>query len=96
MDIPTVLASLTSIPVYLARTWIHVSLGGARSNIAIDRYNTLLAIEHAPDQQTAFRYLREVGIRWYVAASLGTPAWDPKHAGASHAAGDVAVYEVGN
>jgi hypothetical protein len=96
MDIPTVLASLTSTPVYLARTWIHTALGGAQSKVAIDRYNALLAIDHAPDRQTAFRYLREVGIRWYVATSLGTPAWDPKHAGASHVAGDVAVYEVGN
>jgi hypothetical protein len=96
VDIPTVLASLTSTPVYLARTWYHMSLGGARTKLAIGRYNALVAIDLASDQQTAFRYLREVGIRWYVATSLGTPTWDPKHAGASHTAGDVAVYEVSN
>jgi hypothetical protein len=96
LDNPTVLASLTSTPVYLARTWYHMSLGGARSKVAIDRYNALVAIDLAPDRQTAFRHMREVGIRWYVATSLGTPTWDPKHAGASHPAGDVAVYEVRN
>jgi hypothetical protein len=96
LDDPTVLAALTSTPVYLARTWYHMSLGGARTKLAIGRYNALVAIDLAPDQQTASRYLREVGIRWYVATTLGTPTWDPKHAGASHTAGDVAVYEVRN
>jgi len=94
VDLPTVLAALTSTPAYLARTWYHISLGGSRSKLAIDRYNALGAIEQTLDRQTAFERLREIGVRWYVATELGTPRWDPQHRHASYARGNVAVYEA--
>jgi hypothetical protein len=94
VDLPTVLAALTSTPAYLARTWYHMSLGGSRGKLAIDRYNALSAIEHTPDRSTALARLGEIGVRWYVATDLGTPQWDPQHRHASYARGNVAVYEA--
>jgi len=94
MDVPTVLVALTSTPTYLARTWYQISLGGARDNLAIRRYNELAAIEQARDRDAALGMLRAVGVRWYVATALGTPAWDPEHRRASHAEGKVAVYDA--
>lgn len=94
MDVPTVLAALTSTPAYLARTWYHITLGGNRGKLAIDRYNELGAIQHAPDRDTALGYLRNIGVHWYVATARGTPAWDPQHRHAAYTRGNIAVYEV--
>ncbi|MGH8674444.1 MAG: hypothetical protein ACREVG_09060 [Burkholderiales bacterium] len=94
MDAATVLVALTSMPAYLARTWNQIAAGGGRRNIAIQRYNELDAIEHALDREIAFGHLRRIGVRWYVATALGTPAWDPQHRHALHARGGVAVYQV--
>ena len=94
MDVPTVLAALTSTPAYLARTWYHISLGGERGKLAIERYNALGAIEHTLERGLALERLREIRVRWYVATALGTPAWDPQHQHASYARGNVAVYEA--
>ena len=94
VDPATVLTALTSTPAYLARTWYHVSLGGNRSALAIDRYNMLGTIERTPDRQVALARLGEMKVRWYVATALGTPAWDPQHAHASYAHGSVAVYRT--
>ena len=57
-------------------------------------YNALLAIEHASDRETAFLYLREIGVRWYVATDLGTPCRDPSHGSATYTSGRVAIYDV--
>lgn len=94
IDAPAALVALTAVPAYLARPWYHVFLGGARGELARARFGALRAIELERDSETALRWLREIGVRWYVATASGVPAWDPGHRRASFARGTVAVYEV--
>lgn len=94
VDPPTVLVALSATPSYLARPWVHLFQGRVRADVARTRFNALIAIEQAPDRDTALQRLREIGVRWYVATAFGAPSWDPEHRRASFARGKTAVYDA--
>ena len=91
-DIATELASLTGMPAYLGRPFIHLSAGGRREQTARERYAALKRIAGEEDAAAAARRLRELGIQWYVVAGSEGPRWDRSRQHAAFAAGKVAVY----
>jgi hypothetical protein len=83
------LVALTGIPAYLSVPYMRATLGGHADEVA-RRYAALASVAEAPDAQSAFARLRELGIQWYVVVdSAARPGWDP-----AFVAGDTAVYNI--
>jgi hypothetical protein len=91
-DVATEMTSLTGAPAYLARPFVHISKGGRRQEVVLERYATLTRVADEQSASAALARLREMGIQWYVVAGSAGPRWDPKRRHAAFAAGDVAVY----
>jgi hypothetical protein len=86
------LASLTGMPAYLTRPYVHVSAGGRRKEVALERHAALARVAAEESISTALMRLRELGVHWYVVAGSTGPRWDPQRRAATFVAGTVAVY----
>jgi hypothetical protein len=88
--------SLTGIPAYLSRPFMHISSGGQRGQTALQRYAALGGVEHQASAAAALRQLRDLGIRWYVVAEKDRrgPRWDPERRHAVFVDRMVAVYST--
>ncbi|HEX9431873.1 MAG TPA: hypothetical protein VF936_03690 [Burkholderiales bacterium] len=95
-DSATELASLTGMPAYLSRPFIHLGRGSRSEQVARERYGALKRIEGEEDAAAAARRLRELGIQWYVVVGVGSegPRWDRGRRHAAFAAGRVSVYSA--
>src|SRR5205814_5730486 len=95
-DSATELTSLTGMPAYLSRAFLHLGKGGRSEQVARERYGALKRIEGEQDAAAAARRLRELGIQWYVAVGVGSegPRWDRGRRHAAFAAGRVSVYSA--
>lgn len=91
-DDATQLASLTGMPAYLSRPFVHVSAGGRRKEVALERHAALARVAEEPSVSAALMRLRELGVQWYVVAGGTGPRWDPHRREAAFSAGSVAVY----
>ena len=91
-DIATELVSLTGMPAYLGRPFIHLSRGGRREQAVRERYAALKRVAGEENAAAAARRLRELGIQWYVVADGAGPRWDPERRRAVFVDRMVAVY----
>ncbi|HEX6528906.1 MAG TPA: hypothetical protein VF004_03745 [Burkholderiales bacterium] len=91
-DLATKTTALTGAPAYLARPFVHISKGGRRRDVALERYAALARVADEQSAAAAFARLREMGVQWYVVAGGAGPRWDRDRSAASFAAGEVAVY----
>ena len=94
-DLAIQLVSLTGMPAYVTRPFIHISAGGPRAQVAVQRYAALGAVAREESPTQALARLRSLGIQWYVVAEKRGPRWDPERRRAAFAQGMVAVYAVG-
>jgi hypothetical protein len=96
------LVSLSGIPAYLSRPFIH----GARQTV-LERHEALARVAQSSDVAEALERLRRLGIQWYVVVSPGRvwdaerlqmvidhsgPRWDRLRERAAFVEGSVAVY----
>ncbi len=86
------LVSMTGMPAYLARPFIHVAQGGRTKEAALERHAALAGVAEEESVAAALARLGELGIRWYVVADGTGPRWDPQRRHAAYAGGDFAVY----
>ena len=93
-DLPVQLSSMSGVPAYLARPFMHTSARGRRAEAALARYLALRAIERETSADAALARLRSLGIRWYVVAESDRrgPRWDPQRQRAVFVDRMVAVY----
>lgn len=93
-DVPVQLSSMSGVPAYLARPFMHSSAGGRRAEAALPRYIALHALERETNADVALARLRALGIRWYVVAQRDRsgPRWDPQRRRAVFVDRMVAVY----
>jgi hypothetical protein len=94
-DIATELASLTGMPAYLGRPFIHIAAGARREQVARNRLAALTRVAGEEHAATAVQRLRELGIHWYVVSGAGGPRWDPGRRHAAFVSGKIAVYSSG-
>jgi hypothetical protein len=66
------LVSLSGVPAYLSRPFIHA----ARQTV-LERHEALAEVAQARDAAHALERLRRLGIEWYVVVSPGR-VWDPQ------------------
>jgi hypothetical protein len=90
-DLAVQLVSLTGIPAYVARPFIHT---GPRGEGAMRRYAALEEVARKESASAALERLRELGIQWYVVADKQGPRWDLERRQAAFAEGMVAVYST--
>jgi hypothetical protein len=88
------LVSLTAVPAYLSRPYVHTVRGGAIKAIAERRYAELERVAAATTRADAASELRNLGIRWYVVPGSAGPRWDAGRRHAAFVAGQVAVYRI--
>ena len=96
------LVSLSGVPAYLSRPFIH-----AAKQTVLERRGALAEVAAASDPAAALERLRRLGIQWYVVASPGRvwdaerlqmvvdhagPRWDALRQRAAFVQGSVAVY----
>ncbi len=95
-DVPVQLSSMSGVPAYLARPFMHTANGGARAAAAVPRYVALGAVERETDAERALARLRALGIRWYVVADRDRrgPPWDPQRRRAVFVDRMVSVYAL--
>lgn len=95
-DLPVQLSSMSGVPAYLARPFMHTANGGARAAVAVPRYIALRAVERETDAERALARLRALGIRWYVVAERDRrgPPWDPQRKRAVFVDRMVSVYAL--
>lgn len=95
-DLAVQMISMTGVPAYLTRPFIHLSGGGPRAQTALQRYVALRAVEREASAEAALTRLRALGIRWYVVAESDRsgPLWDPERRRAAFVDRMVAVYSV--
>ncbi|HJT60537.1 MAG TPA: hypothetical protein VJ797_02570 [Burkholderiales bacterium] len=86
------LVSLTGMPAYVTRPFIHASRGGRTKEVALERHAALADVAREQRVAAALARLRERGIQWYVVADGTGPRWDPERRHAAFVGGDVAVY----
>lgn len=86
------LSSLTGMPAYLSRPFVHVSAGGRRKEVALERHAALAAVAEEQSHSAALLRLRELGVQWYIVSGSTGPRWDPHRREAAFSAGSVAVY----
>lgn len=86
------LASLTGMPAYLTRPYIHIRAGGIRRQRALERHAALAGVAEEHNVSAALMRLRELGVQWHVVAGGAGPRWDPDRRHAAFVAGTVAVY----
>jgi hypothetical protein len=93
-DLAVQLVSLTGMPAYLTRPFVHISAGGRRQEVATQRYAALGGVAREASAKAALERLRELGIAWYVVADREGrgPRWDPHRKHAVFVQGAVAVY----
>jgi len=93
-DLAVQMISMTGVPAYIERPFIHLSGAGPRALIAQQRYIALRAVERETSAETALARLRALGIRWYVVAETDRsgPCWDPERRRAVFVDRMVAVY----
>jgi hypothetical protein len=91
-DAATELVSLTGMPAYLSRPFIHTGRGGLSKQTALERYAALTRIAGEAAADSAVRQLRELGIQWYVVVGSEGPRWDRERRLAAFTAGRVSVY----
>jgi len=93
-DLAVQMISMTGVPAYIERPFIHLSGAGPRALIAQQRYVALRAVERETSAETALARLRALGIRWYVVAETDRrgPRWDPERRRAVFVDRMVAVY----
>jgi hypothetical protein len=89
------LASLTGMPAYLGYAVAHISEGGKRRQVALERYVALSEVAAAGGLDEAMRRLRELGIQWYVVATEQGPRWDAERRHAAFVQDRIAVYASG-
>jgi hypothetical protein len=90
------LVSLTGVPAYVTRPFIHVASGGLRKEAALRRYAELEEVARAESAPAALARLRELGIAWYLVTSPERrgPRWDPQRRQAFFVDGMVALYRT--
>lgn len=88
------LVSLTGVPAYLSRPFIHATRGRQEKEIAERRYAELEQVAAEPSPAAALGRLRELGIRWYIVPGAAGPGWDAERRHAAFVAGEIAVYRV--
>ena len=95
-DLAVQLVSLTGMPAYLTRPFIHISGGGRRGQVATQRYAALGGVAGEESAPAALGRLRALGIHWYVVANRDRrgPRWDPERRHAAFVDGMVAVYST--
>jgi hypothetical protein len=93
-DVAIQLASLTGMPAYLAYTVSHLTEGGQRRKVALERYLALERIDGAESASDALGQLRQLGISWYVVVGDEGPRWDRERRRAAFLEGRVAVYST--
>jgi hypothetical protein len=91
-DLATQVTSLTGAPAYLARPFVHISKGGRRQDVALERYAALTRVADEQSASAALARLRDMGVPWYVVAGSDGPRWDPQRRLAVFRHGKVAVY----
>lgn len=91
-DLAIQLVALTGMPAYVTRPFIHVSWGGRRKEVALERYAALARVADGQTASASLARLRELGIQWYVVADNAGPRWDPERRHATFVEGTVAVY----
>jgi hypothetical protein len=82
-DTATQLQSLTGMPAYIARPFIHTYGERTREREALRRHASLVQVAGEADFAAAMDRLRTLAIRWYVHVGDAGPRWDP---GRRHAA----------
>jgi uncharacterized membrane protein YbhN (UPF0104 family) len=93
-DVAIQLVSLTGVPAYLSRPFIHATRSRKERQIAERRYAELEQVANEPSLAAALGRLRELGIRWYIVPGTAGPGWDPGRGHAAFVAGEIAVYRV--
>jgi hypothetical protein len=93
-DVAVEFVSLTGVPAYLSRPYIHTMRGGLAKQVAARRYEELERVAREASLAAASRRLSALGIRWYIAPGNAGPAWDPERRRAAFVAGQIAVYRV--
>ena len=91
-DAAAELASLSGMPAYLARPYIHLGQGGERQLEAQERQAALEAVARETRSSAAIERLAALGVRWYVVTGERGPAWDREFALAVFRERRVAVY----
>lgn len=96
-DLAVQLVSMTGVPAYLARPFMHTARGGIHGDAAVRRYRELGAVQREQNAIAALAALRRLGIRWYVVAESNRagPTWDPERRHAAYVDRMVAVYDAG-
>lgn len=89
-DTAVQLVSLTGMPAYLARPYIH--RGTRVKEVALQRHAALAGVADQQSVAAALARLRELGVQWYVVVDSAGPRWDPQRRQAAFAEGDFAVY----
>jgi hypothetical protein len=95
IDTAAEVASLSGMPAYIMRPWVHIAQGGRRAEIATERWNSLVGIEKLEKPDLALESLRRLGIQWYVFVGAGGPRWDPLRSRAAFSEERFAVYSSG-
>ena len=92
IDTAAEVASLSGMPAYIMRPWVHIAEGGRRAEIATERWNSLVGIEKLEKPDLALNSLRRLGIQWYVFVGAGGPRWDPLRSRAVFSEESFAIY----
>lgn len=92
IDTAAEMASLSGMPTYIMRPWVHIAQGGRRAEIATERWNSLVGIEKLEKPDLALNSLRQLGIQWYVFVGTGGPRWDPLRSRAAFNEERFAIY----
>lgn len=106
-DAAVQLVSLSGVPAYLSRPFVHAAAGPRAKQIVLERHAALAGVAEAPDMPAALERLRRLGIRWYAVVSPGRvwdherlqmmidhtgPRWDPLRERAAFVEGSLAIY----
>jgi hypothetical protein len=90
-DVATQLSSMTGVPAYISRPFIHA---GQRQEVALKRYFALKRVAAEESVPAALASLRELGVSWYVVVGKGGPRWDRGRGQAAFGEREVAVYST--
>jgi hypothetical protein len=90
-DVATQLSSMTGMPAYISRPFIHA---GRRQEVALKRYFALKRVAAEKSVPAALAGLRELGVSWHVVVGKEGPRWDPGRGQAAFSNGEVAVYST--
>jgi hypothetical protein len=91
-DVAIQLVSLTGVPSYLSRPFIHIGRGGRDKEVALQRHAALVQVAEERGVAAALMRLRQAGVQWYAVAGSAGPRWDPERRHAAFAASELAIY----